>query len=90
MDYQMVKGNLVPLGMGYVGQWKDGKKHGQGKETFPYEGRFYVGGYKEGKFTWSRSLYLGKWMKLKKENGRIINCGTEHILTNTEILNLIM
>ena len=32
----------------YEGEWKDGKRHGQGTFTFP-DGRKYVGEWKDGK-----------------------------------------
>jgi len=43
-------------GSRYVGEWKDGKKHGQGTFTSP-DGDKYVGEFKDGKFhgqgTWT-------------------------------------
>ena len=33
----------------YVGEWKDGKKHGKGTMTFP-DGSKYVGEWKDGEF----------------------------------------
>ena len=36
-------------GSRYVGEWKDGKKHGQGTYTFP-DGKKYVGGWKDSKY----------------------------------------
>ena len=47
-----------PDGFKYVGEWKDGKRHGQGTSTFP-SGNKYVGEFKDGRehglgtFTWS-------------------------------------
>ena len=35
-------------GTKYMGEWKDGKKHGQGTVTF-YNGMKYVGEFKDGK-----------------------------------------
>ena len=35
-------------GTKYMGEWKDGKKHGQGTETYP-NGSKYVGKFKNGK-----------------------------------------
>ena len=63
----MVKGMVKELSLGlmdksYVGEWKDGKKHGQGIFTFP-DGSKYVGEYKDGK-KWNGTEY--------DKNGRII------------------
>ena len=38
-----------PNGTKYVGEYKNGKRHGQGTLTTP-DGRKYVGEYKDGKF----------------------------------------
>jgi len=40
--------NTGPDGDKYVGEWKDGKKHGQGTETWP-DGEKYIGGWKDDK-----------------------------------------
>ena len=53
-------------GSRYVGEWKDGKKHGQGTYIKP-EGRKYVGEWKDGE-RWNGTLYdkegkiIGKFM----------------------------
>ena len=39
---------FAPNGDKYVGEWKDGKKHGQGTDSYT-TGEKYVGGYKDGK-----------------------------------------
>ena len=40
---------ISPDGRNYVGEWKDGKEHGQG--TFTYlDGKMYVGEFKNGKW----------------------------------------
>ena len=54
-----------------MGEWKDGKKHGQGTFTYgkgKWEGEKYVGEFKDGyrngqgTFTWSdEGKYEGKW-----------------------------
>ena len=56
-----------PEGHKYVGQWKDGKRHGQGTYTWP-SGQKYVGQYKDGKYhgqgtmTWPEGQkYVGQW-----------------------------
>ena len=36
-------------GVKYVGEYKDGKRHGQGTYTFP-DGKKYVGGWKDSKY----------------------------------------
>ncbi len=38
-----------PNGDKYVGEWKDGKKHGQGTHTWP-SGKKYEGKWRDGKF----------------------------------------
>jgi len=38
------------LGFVYVGEWKDGRFHGQGTFTTEYDGGKYVGGFKNGNF----------------------------------------
>ena len=48
--------------MEYVGEYKDGKKHGQGT-TILNTGRKYVGEYKDGKY-WNGTLY--------EKNGNIL------------------
>jgi len=40
---------LLENGTNYVGEWKDGKKHGQGTFTWSDEGK-YEGKWKDGKF----------------------------------------
>ncbi len=50
----------------YVGEWKDGKRHGEGTYTWS-DGDKYVGEYKDGK-SWNGTDYdkngniLGKWV----------------------------
>ena len=39
----------------YVGEWKDGKKHGQGTVTFT-NGNNFVGAFKNGKVKWSQKM----------------------------------
>ena len=51
--------------MEYVGEYKDGKKHGQGTYTWS-DGEKYVGEFKDGK-RWNGTMYdkegniIGKW-----------------------------
>ena len=60
-----------PRGGKYEGEHKDGKRHGQGKLTYPdgrkfvgeWKGQKYVGEYKDGK-EWNGKLY--------DKNGNII------------------
>ncbi len=55
-----------PDGDKYVGEWKDGKRHGEGTYTWS-DGDKYVGEYKDGK-SWNGTDYdkngniLGKWV----------------------------
>jgi hypothetical protein len=60
----------------YVGEWKDGRKHGQGTYTqygsllYP-DGRKYVGKYKNGK-EWNGTYYNNNGKKeYKLVNGEI-------------------
>jgi len=63
-------------GSKYVGEFKDGKFHGQGIYTYA-NGRKYVGEHKDGKangqgtFTWQNpwEQYVGEW-KDEKPNGQ--------------------
>jgi len=66
-------------GTKYMGEWKDGKKHGQGTFTYgkgkwegdKYEGEFKVG-YRNGQgtYTWSDGeKYVGEWKDGKMWNG---------------------
>lgn len=55
----------------YEGEWKEGKRHGQGKITWP-TGVVYEGNWKEGKrtgkgkYTWtSGAVYEGDWEDAK-------------------------
>jgi len=64
-----------PDGRKYVGEWKDGKQHGQGTFTSS-DGRKYEGEWKDGKqhgqgtFTWSDGRkYEGEW-KDGERNGQ--------------------
>jgi len=59
----------------YVGEWKDGKKNGQGTWTWS-DGMGYVGEWKDGNehgqgtFSWSDgSKYVGEFKDGKKWNG---------------------
>ena len=45
-------------GTKYIGEWKDGKKHGQGTYTY-------------GKGKWEGEKYVGKWKEGKRWNGTI-------------------
>ena len=55
-----------PRGGKYEGEYKDGKRHGQGKLTYP-DGSNYVGEWKDGE-RWNGTLYdkeekiIGKFM----------------------------
>ena len=48
---------LLANGDKYVGEYKDGKQHGQGTYTYA-NGDKYVGEYKDGLPTRTRNLYL--------------------------------
>ena len=60
-----------PSGDKYVGEWKDGKSHGQGTYTFgkgEWEGNKYVGewmngmNHGQGTYTWADGRkYVGEW-----------------------------
>ena len=59
----------------YVGEWKDGKKNGQGTNTFP-NGNKYEGEWKDGKQhgqgTYTQTdggKYEGEWKDDKRWNG---------------------
>jgi len=61
--------------MEYVGEYKDGKKHGQGTYTW-FDGGIYVGKWKDGKehgqgtYTWSDgSKYVGEYKDGEPWNG---------------------
>jgi len=61
-----------PRGGKYEGEYKDGKRHGQGKLTYP-DGRKFVGEWKDGEpigqgtFTWSNGdKYVGEFKDGKK------------------------
>ena len=63
------------VGEKYVGEWKNGKKNGQGTETF-FDGRKYVGEWKNGKkhaqgtmTLSSGGKYVGEWKDGKRWNG---------------------
>ena len=66
---------MGPRGEKYVGEWQEGKFHGQG--TFIHEGRKYIGEWKKGKkygqgtYTYANGdKYVGEWIKSKYgENG---------------------
>tara|TARA_B100000959_G_scaffold267901_1_gene311946 strand:- start:3345 stop:5186 length:1842 start_codon:yes stop_codon:yes gene_type:complete len=64
-------------GRKYVGEWKDGLKHGQGTRTSPDGGK-YAGGWKNGQFHGKGietradgSIYAGEWV-----DGKIQGYGT--------------
>ena len=55
-------------GIKYVGEYKDGKFHGQGTATHPEHGSKYVGEWKDGEmhgqgtYTWpDGAKYVGEW-----------------------------
>jgi len=63
-----------------MGEWKDGKKHGQGTFTYgkgkwegdKYEGEFKVG-YRNGQGTYTLpngSKFVGEWRENKSWNGK--------------------
>jgi hypothetical protein len=41
----------------YIGDWKDGKKHGKGKDLLPDGKKYYEGGWKNGKYDGIGKLY---------------------------------
>ena len=60
--------------MEYVGEYKDGKKHGKGRYTW-YDGGIYVGNWKDGKEhgkgTYTSPVgtkYVGEWREGKPWN----------------------
>ncbi len=49
-DSDLIEPNMTYTdGVKYVGDYKDGKRHGQGTYTFP-DGKKYVGGWKDSKY----------------------------------------
>ena len=59
----------------YVGEYKDGKRNGQGTVTWS-DGKNYIGEFKDGKFnghgklTWSDGKkYVGEWKNGTRWNG---------------------
>ena len=65
---------IMENGSRYVGEWEDGKKHGQGTYTFlngdKYEGEWKEGEQDEGTHTWSdRFKYVGSWKGGQMWNG---------------------
>ena len=66
-------------GVKYVGEWKDGKKHGKGTETideFKYEGEWKDGEENgKGTETWSNGdKYVGEWKDGKKHGKGTETC----------------
>jgi len=62
-------------GRKYVGEWKDGLKHGQGTRTSPNGGK-YEGGWKDDQFHGKGietradgSIYEGEWINGKEQDG---------------------
>jgi len=57
----------------YVGEWKNGKKNGQGITTFPdgdyYEGKWFEGKIYEGTSSIGVYKYIGTWKMNKEWNG---------------------
>jgi len=60
----------------YIGQWKDGKRHGQGTMTYPDGGK-YTGQWKndkrdgKGKMSYYKGdTYSGEWKEGKNVSGR--------------------
>jgi hypothetical protein len=76
LDWDNCQGTATsPYGDKYVGEWKDGKQHGQG--TFTYsDGSKYVGEFKDGEYHGQGTLtypegskYVGEW-KDGKQHGQ--------------------
>ena len=66
-----------PSGIEYVGEWKDGKKHGQGTSTYT-DGSKYVGEWRNGKRNGQGTLtfpdgarFVGKWRNGFSWNGMV-------------------
>jgi hypothetical protein len=57
--------------MEYVGQYKDGEKHGKGRYTWS-DGGIYVGNWKDGKEHGQGTKYVGEW-----KDGKYDGQGTE-------------
>ena len=74
-DDQLVKGIIIYKdGSNYNGDFFEGKKHGYGIETFPLNGGFYKGNFKEDKKDGEGTLelpngykYTGSWRNGKRE-----------------------
>ena len=71
----------------YIGEWQDGKYHGQGTFTAAYGGQ-YVGEYKNGKqhgqgtFTWvDGEQYEGDWKNDKRQGQGTYNWADGEIST---------
>ena len=73
-------------GQKYEGKWKDGKKHGQGTETYP-DGRKYEGEFKDGKQNGQGTYiyhdgrkYEGEWKNGREWNGTGYNKNGEIVV----------
>jgi len=73
-------------GTKYMGEWKDGKKHGQGTETYP-DGRKYEGEFKDGKQNGQGTYiyhdgrkYEGEWKNGREWNGTGYNKNGEIVV----------
>jgi len=65
MENLMVMENSLGLmGKSMLGEWKNGRPHGQGTGTLP-DGRKYVGEYKDGK-KWNGTVYDNDRINISK------------------------
>ena len=73
IKWTMCEGAFTYLdGSIYVGEWKDGSRHGNGTLTYE-DGREYIGGWRiglhhgQGTFTYlDGSIYIGGWMQSER------------------------
>ena len=71
---------ILSNGDKYVGQYKDGTRHGQGTYTFNSLGHKYVGQYKDGKMNGQGTYFLSdgsKWYEGQWKDGKMHGQGTK-------------
>jgi len=86
-------------GTKYMGEWKDGKKHGQGTFTYgkgKWEGEKYVGEFKDGyrngqgTYTWSNGRkYEGEFKNGLFWNTKRIDCKSQPLALASYLLQIV-